>query len=563
VSTSTAAGAAATTSSPTPASAAQPGDAPLPAPRPGLDLYDTTLRDGTQREGVTLSVEDKLRVARRMDELGVAYIEGGWPGANPKDTEFFARAADGDLVLDHATLVAFGMTRGANRAAEDDPLLQALVDARTEVICLVGKSWGYHVDEALGVPRAENLAMVADSIRHLRSLGKRVFFDAEHFFDGFVRDHAYAREVVLTAAEAGAECVVLCDTNGGAMPWDVTEIVHGFVGELSCDVGLHFHDDGGCAVANSLLGIEAGAIHVQGTANGLGERCGNANLFTILADLQLKRGVPLVAPAQLERLTEISYTIAELCNQGTPAVAPYVGHTAFSHKAGLHASALAKAPDMYQHIDPDEVGNRQRLVVSELAGRSNIVLKAQEFGLTIDDDQARAVLAEVKRRDAAGWTYEAADASFELLLRRVAGLLHPDDEPFTSQHYRVSVAGGDADALPGEGPAEAILAVEVSGIRKLGAGEGNGPVDALDRAFRNAVNGTWPQLDRVHLSDYKVRILEAAAGTDATTRVLVSSTDGTDVWDTVGVHPNVVEASWLALSDAYTHAILRPGWRAG
>jgi 2-isopropylmalate synthase len=546
------------------------GDVTLPAPRPGLDLYDTTLRDGTQREGVTLSVDDKLRVARRMDELGVAYIEGGWPGANPKDTEFFARAADGELALDHATLVAFGMTRAAKHAAEDDPLLQALVDARTEVICLVGKSWGYHVDEALGVPREQNLAMVADSITHLTVLGKRVFFDAEHFFDGFVRDHAYAREVVLTAAEAGAECIVLCDTNGGAMPWDVTEIVHGLVGELSCDVGLHFHDDSGCAVANSLLGIEAGATHVQGTANGLGERCGNANLFTILADLQLKRGVQLVPSDRMERLTQISHTIAELCNQTTPSVAPYVGHTAFSHKAGLHASALAKAPDMYNHIDPGEVGNHQRLVVSELAGRSNIVLKAKEFGLEVADDQARVILAEVKRREAAGWSYEAADASFELLLRRVAGLLSDADEPFRSLHYRVSVAGGDRDAVPSDGPAEAILAVEVAGVRKLGAGEGNGPVDALDHAFRNAVNGTWPQLDRIHLSDYKVRILEAdaarqdggeAPGTDATTRVLVSSTDGTDVWDTVGVHPNVVEASWRALSDAYTHAILRDAWR--
>jgi 2-isopropylmalate synthase len=536
------------------------GDATLPAARPGLDLYDTTLRDGTQREGVSLSVDDKLRVARRMDELGVAYIEGGWPGANPKDTEFFARAADGELALDNATLVAFGMTRSAKYRAEDDPLLKGLVEARTDVICLVGKSWGYHVDEALGVPREQNLAMVADSITYLRGLGKRVFFDAEHFFDGYTRDHDYAREVVLTAAEAGAECVVLCDTNGGAMPWDVTEIVHGLVGELSCDVGLHFHDDGGCAVANSLLGIEAGAVHVQGTANGLGERCGNANLFTILADLQLKRKVPLVAPEQMERLTEISYTIAELCNQTTPSVQPYVGHTAFAHKAGIHASALAKAPDMYNHIDPDQVGNHQRLVVSELAGRANIKLKAAEFGLEVGDTQAAAVLEEVKRREALGWSYEAADASFELLLRRVTGLLPENGEPFQSQHYRVNVSGGDGGAVPGDGPAEAILAVEVAGARKLGAGEGNGPVDALDHAFRNAVNGTWPQLDRIHLSDYKVRILEATAGTDAITRVLVSSTDGTTSWDTVGVHPNVVEASWLALSDAYTHAILRVNW---
>lgn len=550
------------------------GDAPLPTPRPGLDLYDTTLRDGTQREGVSLSVEDKLKVARHMDGLGVAFIEGGWPGANPKDTEFFARAADGELALANSTLVAFGMTRSAKHAAEDDPLLNALVDARTDAICLVGKSWGYHVDEALGVPREQNLAMVADSISYLTSLGKRVFFDAEHFFDGYTRDGAYAREVVLTAAEAGAECVVLCDTNGGAMPWDVTEIVHGLVGELPCDVGLHFHDDGGCAVANSLLGIEAGAVHVQGTANGLGERCGNANIFTILADLQLKRKVPLVSGGQMERLTEVSHTVAELCNQTTPSVAPYVGHTAFSHKAGLHASALAKAPDMYNHIDPAVVGNSQRLVVSEQAGRSNIVLKAREFGLEISDEQARTVLSEVKRREQQGWTYEAADASFELLLRRVAGLLPEADEPFNSQHYRVNVGGGDGNAVPGDGPAEAMLAVEVGGERRLGAGEGNGPVDALDQAFRNAVNGTWPQLDSIHLSDFKVRILEAGldedaprvasssmpSGTGATTRVLVSSTDGTQVWDTVGVHPNIVEASWLALSDAYTHAILRVDW---
>ncbi|WP_052669621.1 citramalate synthase [Nitriliruptor alkaliphilus] len=544
------------------------GHSPLP-PRDlaaRLDLYDTTLRDGTQREGVTLSVDDKLRVARRMDELGVAYIEGGWPGANPKDTEFFRRAAEGELDL-AATLVAFGMTRGPNRAAEDDVLLQGLVEARTDVICLVGKSWGYHVDEALGVPRDENLAMVRDSITYLRGLGKRVFFDAEHFFDGLARDGAYARDVVRVAAEAGAECVVLCDTNGGAMPWDVLEIVRGLVHDLPCDVGLHFHDDGGCAVANSMLGVEAGAVHVQGTANGLGERCGNANLFTIVADLQLKRGLPLIAPEQLERLTEISHTVAELCNQATPDVAPYVGHTAFSHKAGLHASALAKAPDMYQHIEPDDVGNRQRLVVSELAGRSNIVLKAKELGVDVTADQAKAVLAEVKRRESLGWTYEAADASFGLLLRRVAGLLADEDEPFRSLHYRVNVGGGAAEATNGEGPAEAILAVEVAGVRRLGAGEGNGPVDALDHAFRNAVNGTWPDLDRVHLADYKVRILEAVSatgdrdgiGTDAVTRVLVTATDGTTKWDTVGVHANVVEASWLALSDAYTHAILGYG----
>lgn len=532
------------------------GDAPLPGPRPGVDLYDTTLRDGTQREGITLSVEDKLRVARAMDDLGVAYIEGGWPGANPKDTEFFARAADGELQLTNATLVAFGMTRAPGRPAEDDPLLAGLLDARTDVITLVGKSWGYHVDEALRTSRAENVAMVADSVRHLRAQGRRVMFDAEHFFDGWARDRDYAREVVVAAAEAGAEAVVLCDTNGGAMPWDVAEIVDEMVRLLGVDVGLHFHDDGGCAVANSLLGLEVGARQVQGTANGIGERCGNANLFTVLGDLQLKRKVPLIAPERLERLTEISHSIAELCNQSTPSVSPYVGHTAFSHKAGLHASALAKAPDMYQHIDPDVVGNRQRLVVSELAGRSNVLMKATELGVTITDEQARTVLAEVKRRESLGWSYEAADASFGLLLRRCAGLLTEEDEPFRTLHFRVSVSGGSDE----QGPrSEATVAVEVGGERRLGAGEGNGPVDALDQAFRNAVNGTWPVLRDVHLVDYKVRILEATAGTDATTRVLVTSSDGGRMLDTVGVHQNVVEASWIALSDAYVHAIIGAG----
>lgn len=529
------------------------GDAPLPGPRDGVDLYDTTLRDGTQREGISLSVEDKLRVARTMDDLGVAYIEGGWPGANPKDTEFFARAADGELALASATLVAFGMTRAPGRPAEDDSQLAALLEARTDVITLVGKSWGYHVDEALRTSRAENVAMVADSVRHLRAQGRRVMFDAEHFFDGWARDRAYAREVVVAAAEAGAEAVVLCDTNGGAMPWDVAEIVEEMVRTLGVDVGLHFHDDGGCAVANSLLGLEVGARQVQGTANGIGERCGNANLFTVLGDLQLKRNLPLIDPGRLERLTEISHSIAELCNQSTPSVSPYVGHTAFSHKAGLHASALAKAPDMYQHIDPDVVGNRQRLVVSELAGRSNVLMKAAELGIAITDEQARAVLAEVKRREALGWSYEAADASFGLLLRRCAGLLPDADEPFRTLHFRVSVSGGSDE----QGPrSEATVAVEVAGERRLGAGEGNGPVDALDQAFRNAVNGTWPVLRDVHLVDYKVRILEATAGTDATTRVLVSSSDGGRLLDTVGVHQNVVEASWLALSDAYVHAII-------
>ncbi len=521
------------------------------SPASALTVYDTTLRDGTQQRGVNLTVEDKLRIAKRMDHIGVHVIEGGWPGANPKDTEFFRRAADGELELGNAQLAAFGMTRHPDRAAEHDPNLQALLGAETPIVCLVGKSWGYHVDDALGVPRDENLAMVSESISHLVAEGRRVFFDAEHFFDGYAGDRAYTRDVVAAAAAAGAECVVLCDTNGGAMPWDAAAVVLDMVAMLPCDVGVHFHDDGGCAVANSLLSVQAGAVHVQGTANGLGERCGNANLFTIMADLQLKRGLPLVPDERLQHLTHVAHAIAELTNQTPPSSQPYVGSGAFAHKAGLHASALAKAPDMYQHIDPIRVGNEQQMVVSDLAGRATIAMRAEELGLDLDRAQAGDVLEEVKRREHAGWSYDAADASFELLLRRLTGDL--GEEPFELEHFRVTVDGGDEEGRT----AEAIVAMLIKGERRLGAGEGNGPVDALDHAFRNAANSTWPALDRVHLADYKVRILESSQGTDAVTRVLVTTTDGEESWDTVGVHANIVEASWMALADAYVYAIDR------
>lgn len=511
-------------------------------------LYDTTLRDGTQREGVNLTVDDKLKVARHMDELGVAYIEGGWPGAIPKDTEFFRRAA-AELKLDRALLTAFGATRRPYAAVEDDPTLAALLAASTPVVCLVGKASAYHVDEAMRIPRQENLAMVTDSVAWLVADGRRVFFDAEHFFDGWVWDRGYALDVVTAAAEAGAECVVLCDTNGGTMPWDVQRLVAEMVDRLPCDIGVHLHNDGGCAVAGSLMAVRAGATHVQGTANGLGERCGNANLFTVLADLQLKDGRELVPPDRLARLTHLAHAVAELCNQAPPSAQPYVGSGAFTHKAGLHASALARADDTYQHVDPAQVGNAQRLVVSEMAGRTTILLKAAELGVDLDRATAQQVLEEVKRREADGWNYDAADASFELLLRRLTGEL--DDPPFVLEHFRVTLGGG----TPGEA-AEAVVAVTVKGERRLGAGEGNGPVNALDHAFRNAVNGTWPKLDRVHLADYRVRILESSGGTDAVTRVLVTTTNGHTTWDTVGVHGNVVEASWLALADAYTYAIV-------
>ncbi|HEY8339488.1 MAG TPA: citramalate synthase [Egibacteraceae bacterium] len=519
-----------------------------------VDLYDTTLRDGTQREGISLSVADKLRVATVIDSLGVDYIEGGWPGANPKDTEFFRRAAAGELKLERAVLTAFGMTRRPRGDAATDPTLAALLEADTEVVCLVGKSAAVHVTEALGTTLDENLAMVADSIRLLRGEGRRVFFDAEHFFDGHAADRAYALDVVRAAVDAGAEAVVLCDTNGGALPDRVSRVVREVV-ELVGDaaqVGVHVHNDTDCAVANSLVAVEAGATHVQGTVNGVGERCGNANLMSIIPNLKLKLGIDVVDDEDLRRLTAVAHEVAEVMNLTPDPHAPYVGHAAFAHKAGLHVSALAKRHDLYQHVDPDSVGNSLRLLVSELAGRSTIVLKGAELGLDLSDDgeAVQRILDRVKELEHVGFSFEAADASFELLVRDETGT---DREFFRLESFRTIV-----ERRPGDDGvvAEATVKVWVGDERLIGTGEGNGPVDALDHAFRAAINGRYPQLADMHLTDYKVRILEGAGGTGATTRVLITSTDGEREWETVGVSPNIIAASWQAMEDAYTYALL-------
>ncbi|HWB71809.1 MAG TPA: citramalate synthase [Egibacteraceae bacterium] len=518
-----------------------------------MDLYDTTLRDGTQREGISLSVADKLRVATLVDSLGVGYIEGGWPGANPKDNEFFRRAAAGDLPLGRATLAAFGMTRRPHAQAAGDPTLAALLDAGTAVVCLVGKSCSRHVREALGTTGEENLAMVADSVRLLRSEGRRVFFDAEHFFDGHARDETYALEVAVAASEAGAECVVLCDTNGGTLPDRVEAVVAQLVALLGvrAQVGVHVHNDTDCAVANSLVAIRAGATHVQGTVNGVGERCGNANLVSIIANLKLKAGLDVIADDDLRRLTHVAHAVAEVMNLAPDPHAPYVGHAAFAHKAGLHASAVAKRPDLYQHVGPDRVGNTLRLLVSELAGRSTVVLKGRQLGLDLaaDTEAVARILQRIKELEHAGYTFEAADASFELLVRTETG-----DSPafFRLESFRTIV---ERDAQ-GRVVAEATVKVWVGDERLIGTAEGNGPVDALDRAFRVAVGGRYPELARLHLADYKVRILDRGAGTGATTRVLVTSTDGEREWETVGVSSNIIEASWLAMQDAYDYGLL-------
>jgi 2-isopropylmalate synthase len=517
-----------------------------------VDLYDTTLRDGTQREGISLTVADKLRTAAAIDALGVRYIEGGWPGANPKDSEFFRRAVAGELALTQATLTAFGMTCKPNADAAGDAGLTALLDAGTSVICLVGKSAAHHVTEALQIDLDENLRMVADSVRHLRQEGRRVFFDAEHFFDGYGADPRYALAVLQAAAGAGAECVVLCDTNGGTLPNAVEDVVRAVSGQLAdTQIGVHVHNDADCAVASSLAAVRAGATHVQGTVNGVGERCGNANLCSIIPNLVLKLGIPVVTDDQLRHLTHAAHEIAEIMNLTPNPHAPYIGHAAFAHKAGLHVSALAKREDLYQHIDPDSVGNTLRLLVSELAGRSTIVLKGRQLGLNLDDegDVVARVLDRVKELEHLGYTFEAADASFELLVRDELG---HEQRPFEVESFRVIV-----ERQPdGRTAAEATVKVHAGGERVIGTGEGNGPVDALDHAFRAAVNGRYPWLTKIHLADYKVRILDPGSGTGATTRVLIRSTDGEREWDTVGLSSNVIDASWQAMTDAYAYGLL-------
>ena len=527
-----------------------------------LDLYDTTLRDGTQREGIALTVADKLKVASLIDTLGVGYIEGGWPGANPKDTAFFAAAAAGDLALEQATLTAFGMTRRPHAEAAGDATLEALLDAGTGVVCLVGKAWDLQVKEAIGTTLEENLAMVADSIRLLRAEGRRVLFDAEHFFDGHNHDAGYALAVVEAAAEAGAECVVLCDTNGGLLPDAVEAVTRDVVARITprTQVGVHVHNDTDCAVANSLVALNAGASHVQGTINGIGERTGNANLCSIIPNLKLKRGIEVVDDEDLRRLTHVAHEIAEVMNLVPDPHAPYVGHAAFAHKAGLHVSALAKRADLYQHVEPERVGNSLRLLVSELAGKSTIVLKGEQLGLDLSQDGAAVgrVLERVKELEHAGYAFEAADASFELLVREETGLAQ---EFFRLEGFRVIVERREDQTMVAEATVK-VWVTDDNGEwtdRRIGTAEGDGPVDALDHAFRAAVNGRFPHLEGVHLADYKVRIIDANAGTGATTRVLVSTTDGEQEWETVGVSRNIIEASWQAMADAYYYGLLHSG----
>src|SRR5499427_8791535 len=530
---------------------------------PKVEMYDTTLRDGSQQVGLDLTVADKLRVAMALDTLGVDVIEGGWPGSNPKDAEFFERAKQ--LKLRNSALAAFGATRLPGRKVEDDASLRALLDAETPIVTLVGKSWTLHVDEALRTSRAENLAMVADSIAYMAAAGRRVVFDAEHFFDGYFADRGYALEVLTAAAEAGADTLVLCDTNGGTLPDDVARIVtevSGMFGERSgTSVGVHFHNDAACAVANSVVAVGAGSVHVQGAANGYGERCGNADLFSVIASLELKRGHSLLPEGRLAALASTARTIAEVANLPFEARQPYVGSSAFATKAGLHASAIARRPDAYSHVSPAAVGNRAQVLVSELAGRSNVLVKADELGLDLSADPglATAVLDEIKAAEHRGYAFEAADASFELLVRRVTDRRGAAGTPawFDLEGYRVVIEKSD-----GADRSEAIVRLLLGERRVVAVGEGVGPVHALDQALRKALSELYPELATIHLVDYKVRILDGRAATSAVTRVMLTSADHDGEWTTVGVSDDIVTASWEALADGISYGLLRAGAEA-
>jgi len=528
----------------------RPGVPGAPVPD-AFHIYDTTLRDGTQQEGLSLSVHDKLSVARHLDDLGVGFIEGGWPGANPKDEEFFRRAKT-ELNLQHATLVAFGATRRAHAVAADDPQVAALREAETPVICLVAKSDVRHVRKALRTTLEENLMMIRDTVAHLTAEGRRVFLDAEHFFDGYRSDPTYAIEVVRTAAAAGADVIVLCDTNGGMLPNRLADIVADVLDTSETRLGIHCHNDTACAVANTLAAVDAGVTHVQGCANGYGERAGNADLFSVIADLEVKMGRPVLPPGRIGDLVRVSHAIDEVANLTPDPHRPYVGVSAFAHKAGLHASAIKVDPTLYQHVDPGLVGNDMRMLVSELAGRATVELKSRELGLDVSEDRVALgrVVDRIKDLEARGFVFEAAEASFELLLREeIEGL----PRFYELESWRVIVERRTAEEVV----SEATVKLRTRGERIVATAEGNGPVNALDLALRQGLEKTYPGLADLELVDYKVRILEGKQGTAAITRVLVETSDGNTEWTTVGVDENVVAASWRALEDAVSYGLMR------
>jgi 2-isopropylmalate synthase len=514
-----------------------------------VKIFDTTLRDGTQGEGISLTVEDKLKIARKLDELGVHYIEGGWPGSNYKDIEFFERVKE--LPLQHAKISAFGSTRRKGISAKEDTNLNRILETGVSVASIFGKSWDFHVETAIQTTLEENLAMIADSVSYLKSHGLEVIYLAEHFFDGFKHNEAYALNTVKAAAAAGADCVVLCDTNGGTLPEGIAAAVGRVCAELSIPVGIHAHNDCELGVANTLAAVQAGARHVQGTFNGLGERCGNANLCSVIPNLQLKMQYRCVSDAQLAGLTMTARFISEIANTHVSPNQPFVGASAFAHKGGIHVSAILKASSTYEHISPDLVGNKQRVLVSELAGQSNLLAKAQDLNLDVtrQTDKTKGVIEQIKTLEHQGYQFEGADASLELLLREAFGEL---EHIFTLESFKLLVEkSGDNPFL-----SEAFVKVRVHGESIFTAAEGNGPVNALDNALRKALVKYYPDIAHMHLADYKVRVIDEKDATAAKVRVLIETTDYKNSWNTVGVSDNIIEASWQALVDSIRYALI-------
>jgi len=516
-------------------------------PSLNVEIYDTTLRDGAQTEGISLSCEDKIRIAGRLDEFGVSFIEGGWPGSNPKDIEFFERARDRDWK--HAQIAAFGSTRRRDVAPDEDANLKALLAVNTPVCTLVGKSWTLHVEHVLRADGDENLAMIEESVAWIKEHDRRVIYDAEHFFDGYEADPVYALETLCAAVRGGAEMLVLCDTNGGSVPWRVEEVVREVVAKLHQPVGIHCHNDGELAVANSVAAVRGGATHVQGTINGYGERCGNANLCSIIPDLELKLNSKCVPTGSLPLLYDLSHYVAEVANQAADEHMAYVGRSAFAHKGGIHVAAMRRDERSYQHMNPELVGNKMRVVVSELSGRGNLLAKAEELGVDVSNaPNVAGVLNEIKELEAQGFAFEAADASVALMMRRQ---LEGYKAPFDLVDYTVVV-----EHRAGRGTfAEATVKVDIEGERYHTAAEGDGPVHALDAALRKALRPVFPDVDLFHLVDYKVRILDGKNATASTTRVLVDTSDGETRWVTVGASPNIIEASWRAIAESFEYGL--------
>jgi 2-isopropylmalate synthase len=516
---------------------------------PPVTLYDTTLRDGTQGTGISFSVMDKIRVAEKLDDFGVHYIEGGFPGSNPKDAEFFQEAKK--RKWERAKIAAFGATRRGKLRVEDDPQVQLLLDAETPVVTIVGKTWPLHVTEVFQVSLEENVAMIADTVAYLKKHGREVFYDAEHFFDSYKDDPDYSLRTIQAAHDSGADLVVLCDTNGGSMPEEVERITRDAIAKLGKPVGIHTHNDCGLGVANALAAVRAGAVQVQGTINGYGERVGNCNLITAAANLQLKMGVPVAY--DLVRLRELSLFVAELANAPHDIRAPFVGSAAFTHKGGQHVHAMQKLASSYEHIDPSLVGNQRVMVVSDLSGQSNILVKAKELGFDLEKGapEVNEILRKVKQLESEGYEFEAAEASLALLIQKILQHHKPMWE-LREYHTTFRRSGGGTCNT-----CEATVKLNVNGVDEYTVAEGDGPVHALDAALRKALRPFYPQIEQIELTDYKVRIIGSQLGTAARTRVLIDSTDGQSSWGTVGVSDNIIEASWLALTDSIEYKLLR------